>query len=401
MCSDAVARCALHALFAPLRAQARRQASGAGSSGARERQIVPVRLQTASSTPTLIAYGGRRSDRGTWLHQIKMRLILCHVALVRALHSSQRVLKRRDLGAIAAAAALGTRAPPAVAVPPACDDAVAVWSNGNRQVYIVGTAHVSEKSAELVAQTIDAVQPTLVMLELDRKRLKGAPAAASSASTPQPPRRPSLLERTGAWVVGSLLSGLYKSLDDLGLNSGREFSVALTKARENNIQILLADRDVDETLRRLSAAIQQTTSQSGAQIIALPNSLDRFLRRSQDFERFEALATTISGIAEPVDLGDKNSVTGAIETIKTRSTVKELVKDLRESLPNIYSALVDERDEYMTQSLLSRLSEQPRSAPQRVVAVVGLAHEDGINRRLAKAGYAAAPAPPRRLCQAA
>lgn len=190
-----------------------------------------------------------------------MRLILYHAALVRALHSSQRVLKRRDLGAIATAAALTTRTVPAVAVPPACDDAVAVWSNGNRQVYIVGTAHVSEKSAELVAQTIDAVQPTLVMLELDRKRLKGAPAAAS-ASTPQPPRRPSLLERTGAWVVGSLLSSLYKSLDDLGLNSGREFSVALTKARENNIQILLADRDVDETLRRLSAAIQQTTSQA-------------------------------------------------------------------------------------------------------------------------------------------
>ena len=68
-------------------------------------------------------------------------------------------------------------------------------------------------------------------------------------------------------------------------------------------------------------------------------------------------------MAEPVDLGDKNSVTGAIETIKTRSTVKELVKDLRESLPNIYSALVDERDEYMTQSLLSRLSELPRSEP--------------------------------------
>ena len=261
MCSDAVARCALHALFAPLRAQLGLRQAVRVPAVRVSGQIVPVRLQSASSTHTLIAYGG--VDRcGTWLHQIKMRLILCHVALVRALHSSQRVLKRRDLGGIAAAAALGTRAPPAVAVPPACDDAVAVWSNGNRQVYIVGTAHVSEKSAELVAQTIDAVQPTLVMLELDRKRLKGAPAAASSASTPQPPRRPSLLERTGAWVVGSLLSSLYKSLDDLGLNSGREFSVALTKARENNIQILLADRDVDETLRRLSAAIQQTSSQA-------------------------------------------------------------------------------------------------------------------------------------------
>lgn len=106
-------------------------------------------------------------------------------------------------------------------------------------------------------------------------------------------------------------------------------------------------------------------------------------------------------MAENVDVGDKVSVTSAIETIKTRSTVEELVKDLREALPNIYSALVDERDEYMTLSLLTRLSEEPRSAPQRVVAVVGLAHEDGISRRLARAGYAAAPAPPRRLCQAA
>lgn len=191
-----------------------------------------------------------------------MRLLF-HAALVRALHNSavqQRVLKRRDL-AVITAAALGTRALPAVAAPPACDDAVALWSNGNRQVYIVGTAHVSEKSADLVAQTIDAVQPTLVMLELDRKRMKGAPAAAS-ASTPPPPRRLAPLERAGAWAVGTVLSGLYKSMDDLGLSAGREFEIAVKKARSNATPILLADRDVDETLRRLSAAIQQTSSQA-------------------------------------------------------------------------------------------------------------------------------------------
>lgn len=191
-----------------------------------------------------------------------MRLLF-HAALVRALHNSavqQRVLNRRYL-AVITAAALGTRALPAIAASPACDDAVAVWSNGNRQVYIVGTAHVSEKSADLVAQTIDAVQPTLVMLELDRKRMKGAPAAAS-ASTPPPPRRPAPLERAGAWAVGTVLSGLYKAMDDLGLSAGREFEIAVKKARSNATPILLADRDVDETLRRLSAAIQQTSSQA-------------------------------------------------------------------------------------------------------------------------------------------
>ena len=174
--------------------------------------------------------------------------------------------------------------------------------------------------------------------------------------------------------------------------------MALTKARENNIQILLADRDVDETLRRLSAAIQQTTPRKRRTSHSTSELTDRVLRRSQDFERFEALATTISGMAEPVDLGDKNSVTGAIETIKTRSTVKELVKDLRESLPNIYSALVDERDEYMTQSLLSRLSEQPRprhsasspssGSPTRT-ELIGASPEPGMPRRPRRRGDSA------------
>ena len=55
---------------------------------------------------------------------------------------------------------------------------------------------------------------------------------------------------------------LNKSMDDLGLSAGREFEIAVKKARSNATPILLADRDVDETLRRLSAAIQQTSSQA-------------------------------------------------------------------------------------------------------------------------------------------
>ena len=50
-----------------------------------------------------------------------------------------------------------------------------------------------------------------------------------------------------------------------------------------------------------------------------------------------------------------------------------LVQALREFLPPVAEALIDERDEYMVKTL--------RSLEGRTVAVVGLAHLDGIERR--------------------
>ena len=52
----------------------------------------------------------------------------------------------------------------------------------------------------------------------------------------------------------------YRSLDKLGLDSGAEFAVALDRSKMAGIPVLLADRDVDETLQRVSEAVKATSS---------------------------------------------------------------------------------------------------------------------------------------------
>ena len=67
-----------------------------------------------------------------------------------------------------------------------CDQAVSRLVNTKtaQEVYVIGTAHVSTLSAELVRDTIRLVQPDQVMVELDSQRVKKrAPAPAGATSS--------------------------------------------------------------------------------------------------------------------------------------------------------------------------------------------------------------------------
>lgn len=216
------------------------------------------------------------------------------------------------------------------------ESAVEVLSNGRSQVALVGTAHISRVSVQEVADTMTAVKPELVVLELDSKRVKGAS------------------QRPQQSMVGDLIKTMYASLDKLGYDSGQEFAVAVDYANRNAVPVLLADQDVDITLKRLTQALKATK-----------------------FEELKSLDAAIGDFAG-VDL----------ETIKTRANVRRLVAALRDNVPDLYAALIDERDAAMASNILRRLvdSKQP---PRRVVAVVGMAHEDGIARRLIDAGFRA------------
>jgi pheromone shutdown protein TraB len=276
------------------------------------------------------------------------------------------------------AAALAIRPSPSFAAPFVCDDAVTVLNRRDADVYIVGTAHVSDLSAKLVANTIDSVEPTLLMVELDGKRVKGFGGEAPPGEKAAVASKPNIGTRLGAFLIGSVLKSMYASLEKLGLDTGEEFSVALSRAKKLNIPVLLADRDVDQTLRRLSEAAQVTSQ--------------------EDLEKFEkALGSTeLSGALQiSMEGKDKQSVEASVELIKKRETVRTLVATFKETVPTLYDALVGERDEYMTNKLLERLGQSKEK--QTVVAIVGMAHEDGITRNLTARGFVQPRRP--RVCQ--
>ena len=74
----------------------------------------------------------------------------------------------------------------------------------------------------------------------------------------------------------------------------------------------------------------------------------------------------------------KETVSSAMAVLKQRDNVRALSQYLKSELPPLYTALIAERDEYMANSLL-------QSPGKRMVAVTGLAHMDGIERRFLSA----------------
>ena len=307
---------------------------------------------------------------------------------------------------------------PAAASLPLCDPCVTtVKSARGQDVTLVGTAHISEDSASLVSAVIRDVQPDVVMIELDqtraakligrassslklidpeRARMRGEDPTSAAVATSQPitaQRAPQPdattttygigrvagrvirgdLEEAKAEAVGAGLSTLYKRLDAMGFQSGQEFVVAVREADALGASLLLGDRDARQTIRRLRDAL--------AVVLANPKA----------FDSLAPPPAALMAAAGNDGNGDftRENVMSAMAVLKQRENVRALTAYLKSNVPPLYEALIAERDRYMANSILG-------CDARRVVAIVGLAHVDGIEASiLAEAGTAARVAKPR------
>ncbi len=75
-----------------------------------------------------------------------------------------------------------------------------------------------------------------------------------------------------------------------------------------------------------------------------------------------------------------------VESLKQRSSIRQLAAAVKEELPLVYDALIGERDEFMARALAEK-STAPSPEPTlsdsrgnviRIVGVVGMMHMDGI-----------------------
>jgi pheromone shutdown protein TraB len=162
-----------------------------------------------------------------------------------------------------------------------------------------------------------------------------------------------------------VIGGLYTKLNQMGFSSGQEFVVAIREAKALNATIVLGDRGVDQTLSRL----QESLDKSGF------GAVQKFIERQQENE---VLIT--GGMTEAELADDKESLTKTIEALKERRTVRALMATLKESLPEVHAALIAERDAFMANSLL-------QAKGRNTVAVVGMAHMDGIEANLGDTGF--------------
>ncbi|MBV1951119.1 MAG: TraB/GumN family protein, partial [Cycloclasticus sp.] len=124
-----------------------------------------------------------------------------------------------------------------------------LWVN-DCEITLLGTAHVSKSSAEAVAYLLESQPFDAVAIEL-------CPSRYNSLINPDSLAKMDLFSviKSGkaAMVTASLALGAFqqKMADELGIEPGAEMKVAATIAQEKHLPVLLIDREVGITLKRV------------------------------------------------------------------------------------------------------------------------------------------------------
>src|SRR5687768_9426356 len=119
----------------------------------------------------------------------------------------------------------------------------------DRVFILIGTAHVSQESADLVRQVIEREQPDCVCVELDAQRFKALSEQRrlDDLDLKEVIRR----QQLSPLIVNIVLSSYQKRLGgQLGVMPGAEMLEAIKIANDLDIPMALCDRDVRVTLGR-------------------------------------------------------------------------------------------------------------------------------------------------------
>ncbi len=211
----------------------------------------------------------------------------------------------------------------------------------DREVFLVGTAHVSPQSVRDTNETIEAIEPDTVCVELCEARYQNL---ENQESWRKLDIFQVLREGKAALLLSSFLMHSFQRriAQRFGIEPGAEMRAAIAQARDRGARLELIDRDIQISLKR-------TWSSLGL------------------WQRAKVMTQLTGSIFVGDDLDEED-----IEKLRDSGNLSDLMSALAEALPSVKGTLIDERDAYMAEKLR-------QSAGPRTVAVVGAGHLPGIS----------------------
>jgi len=209
-----------------------------------------------------------------------------------------------------------------------------------RTIILVGTAHISQESVNLVEAVIEAEQPDCVCLELDDKRYQ----ALTRQEQWQSLDLKSIIrnKQLSTLIVSLMMASYQKRLGgQLGVSPGAELLKAAQTAKKLQIPVSLCDRDVRITLRRA-------------------------WKSTSFWKKGYLLTSLLAGLFDREDISEEK-----LSELKKKDVLTSLMDELGSSLPDLKRVLIDERDIYLVEKIKS-------SPGKKVVAVVGAGHLAGM-----------------------
>ena len=210
----------------------------------------------------------------------------------------------------------------------------------NKEVILIGTAHVSRQSADLVKQTIEEEKPDTVCVELCQSRYDSITKKKKWQDTDL---LKVIREKKAFLLLSNLMLSYFQKRigKKLGITPGQEIMQAVASAETVGAELHLADRDIRTTLSRT-------------------------WRNMRLWTKIRLLAGLMTSVGEIGSIEEKD-----VEELKNKDVLEFFLSEIGESLPEIKRTLIDERDEYLAYKI--------RTAPgKKIVAVVGAGHVPGI-----------------------
>jgi pheromone shutdown-related protein TraB len=218
-----------------------------------------------------------------------------------------------------------------------------VLRDGDRTVWVLGTAHVSRRSVDDVERLIRAVRPDSVCVELDSNRYQ---ALVDETRWRDLDIFEVIRQRRVPFLLAMLLLSAYQARigERFGVRPGAELLAACREAKAAGATLVLADRDVQTTIRRTWRTLGWR-------------------------ERIKLALALAGGLFSDDEISEEE-----LESFRERHDVAGLIEELAETFPGVKGPLIDERDAWLA-------SEIEQAAGPKVVAVVGAAHVPGILNR--------------------
>ncbi|KAL7542597.1 hypothetical protein ACHAXR_012237 [Thalassiosira sp. AJA248-18] len=171
-----------------------------------------------------------------------------------------------------------------------------------------------------------------------------------------------------------------------GITPGEEFITAVEEGVSQGSLIVLGDRRMDITLRRIANAIVYHTDPQKmieANRIMSSKLMARMPELAQLEEELKRQKRELS--TEELAL--------LVEQMKTKEITMEIMSEMQKAAPQLHQALVGERDLFMARGMDTVFSLQPPSLSvsptslQTMVAVIGLGHVSGVGKELQSLGW--------------
>ncbi len=213
-----------------------------------------------------------------------------------------------------------------------------------REIILIGTAHVSKLSVDEVKEVIESEQPDTVCVELCQSRYQSITDTDRWKNTDIVKI---IREKKALLLLANLaLSSYQKRLaKKFGIQPGQEMIQGIKSAEAIGAELCLADRDIQVTMLRLWRSISF-------------------------WGKLKLFFQLLLGIFYDEELTEEQ-----LEEMKSKDMLSAALDELSRSFPQLKAIIIDERDRYLAQKI--------KTAPgNKIVAVLGAGHIPGIKEEI-------------------